>query len=151
MIRYTLKCAEGHQFDSWFQSADAFGALETKRLLSCAVCGGSDVTKAMMAPGVAKRGAASTTPPTPSDVPEKPSLTTPANPMEAALAKLRAHVEAHSTYVGGNFAREARAIHLGEAPERMIHGEAQPEEAKALIEDGVPIAPLPIIPKDRST
>ncbi|PIV76089.1 MAG: DUF1178 domain-containing protein [Rhodobacteraceae bacterium CG17_big_fil_post_rev_8_21_14_2_50_65_11] len=151
MIRYTLKCAEGHEFDSWFQSADAFEALETRGLVSCAVCGGSGVSKAMMAPGVAKRGEATIAPPTPSHALEKPSLTTPATPMEVALAKLRAHIEAHSTYVGGNFAREARAIHLGEAPERMIHGEAMPEEAKALIEDGVPIAPLPIIPKDRST
>lgn len=146
MIRYSLKCADGHAFDSWFQSAEAFEALETKGLVSCAVCGGSDVSKAMMAPGVAKRGEAA--PPAPQAA---PTLTTPATPVEEALARLRAHVEAHSTYVGGNFVHEARAIHLGEAPERMIHGEAKPEDAKALIEDGVPVAPLPIIPKDRST
>lgn len=146
MIRYSLKCADGHAFDSWFQSAEAFEALETKGLVSCAVCGGTDVSKAMMAPGVAKGGDAPAATPSPA-----PTLTTPATPVEEALARLRAHVEAHSTYVGGNFVREARAIHLGEAPERMIHGEAKPEDAKALIEDGVPVAPLPIIPKDRST
>ncbi|MGI3186768.1 DUF1178 family protein [Nioella aestuarii] len=144
MIRYTLKCADGHSFDSWFKSAEAFEALEGRGLLSCSVCGSSDVQKAMMAPRVAKSASK----------PEENapvSLSKPANPMEEALSALRKHVEENSTYVGGNFAREARKIHLGEAPDRLIHGEANPEEAKALIEDGIPVAPLPIIPKNRST
>ena len=59
---------------------------------------------------------------------------------------MREHVEKHSTYVGGSFAKEARAMHLGDTPERPIWGEANPTEAKALIEDGIPIAPLPFIP-----
>lgn len=145
MIRYTLKCAEGHDFDSWFQSAEAFEALESRGMLSCSLCGGGDVKKAMMAPRVGKGAEA--------PAPEKaaPDLRAPSHPMEEALKSLRRHLEKHSTYVGGDFAREARAIHLGEAPERMIHGEARPEEAKALIEDGVPVAPLPIFPKNRST
>lgn len=151
MIRYTLRCAEGHDFDSWFQSADAFEALEAKGLLACAVCGGADVKKAMMAPRVAVGNEAATSEQPATVEPSKPDLTRPENPMEATLHKLREHLEKNSTYVGGNFAREARAIHLGEAPERMIHGEAKPDEAKALIEEGVPVAPLPIIPKNRST
>lgn len=149
MIRYTLRCAEGHDFDSWFQSAEAFEALEGKGLLSCAICGGGEVKKAMMAPRVAKGGTPQTTP-APAK-PEAESLSAPRNPMEDALRKLRDHVEKNSTYVGGNFAREARAIHLGEAPDRLIHGEAKPQDAKALIEEGVPVAPLPFIPKNRST
>lgn len=144
MIRYTLKCADGHSFDSWFKSAEAFEALEGRGMLSCSVCGGGDVQKAMMAPRVAKSApvAQDTAP---------PKLSEPATPMEEALKALRKHVEENSTYVGGNFASEARKIHLGEAPDRLIHGEAKPEEAKALIEDGIPVAPLPIIPKNRST
>lgn len=144
MIRYTLRCADGHSFDSWFKSADAFEALEGRRMLSCSVCGGSEVQKAMMAPGVAKSAAQP-------GVKTPVKLSQPENPMEEALKALRKHVEENSTYVGGNFAREARKIHLGEAPDRLIHGEAKPEEAKALIEDGIPVSPLPIFPKNRST
>jgi hypothetical protein len=147
MIRYTLKCADGHSFDSWFKSAEAFEALEGRGMLSCSVCGGGDVQKAMMAPRVATKAAVAT-----EDAgPAKTSLSQSDNPMEEALKALRKHVEENSTYVGGNFASEARKIHLGEAPDRLIHGEAKPEEAKALIEDGIPVAPLPIIPKNRST
>lgn len=148
MIRYTLKCADGHSFDSWFKSAEAFEALEGRGMLSCSVCGGSDVQKAMMAPRVATKGAVA---PEGADDTPAPSLSQPDNPTEAALNALRKHVEENSTYVGGNFASEARKIHLGEAPDRLIHGEAKPEEAKALLDDGIPVAPLPIIPKNRST
>lgn len=146
MIRYTLKCTEGHSFDSWFKSADAFEALEARGLLSCAVCGSDEVQKAMMAPRVttqAPTGAA------PSEE-TLPSLSGPVTKMDEALQAFRKHLDDNSTYVGGNFASEARRIHLGEAPERLIHGEAKPEEAKALIEDGIPVAPLPVVPKDRS-
>lgn len=147
MIRYTLKCADGHSFDSWFQSAAAFEALAGRGMLSCSVCGSGNVQKAMMAPRVATKAAVAT-----KDADsQQPSLSQPDNPTEEALIALRKHVEENSTYVGGNFASEARKIHLGDAPERLIHGEAKPEEAKALIEDGIPVAPLPIIPKNRST
>jgi hypothetical protein len=75
--------------------------------------------------------------------PERP-LSGQAHPAEQALKAMRAYLEKNSTYVGGNFAREARAMHLGDSPERAIHGEAKPDEARALIEDGVPILPLPV-------
>jgi len=146
MIRYTLKCADGHSFNSWFKSADAFEALEGRGMLSCSVCGSGDVQKAMMAPRVA-----TSAPVSEAETATAPNLSQPDTPVEEALSALRKHVEENSTYVGGNFASEARKIHLGEAPERLIHGEAKPEEAKALIEDGIPVAPLPIIPKNRST
>ncbi|MBL4628620.1 MAG: DUF1178 family protein [Roseicyclus sp.] len=132
MIRYSLKCAEGHGFESWFQSAEAFESLSHKGLISCAICGGGDVTKAMMAPGVSN-----------AEEGQERALSKPAHPAEEMLRAMRAHVEKNSTYVGGNFAREARAMHLGDVPEKPIHGQAGPEEARALIEDGVPILPLP--------
>ncbi len=148
MIRYTLKCAEGHRFESWFQSADAFDTLHAKGMVSCAVCGQADVQKAMMAPPVPKKGkdaAASV------DIPmtDRP-LSEPAHPAEAVLRQMREHVEKNSTYVGGSFAKEARAMHLGDVPERAIHGEANAQEAKSLIEDGVPILPLPGPPPEKA-
>ena len=152
MINYTLKCANDHRFDSWFQSAEAFDKLKSAGMVSCAVCGDTSVDKAMMAPRVrpARSAAAqpqetsppaaeTAAPPTPAPGP----LSAPASPAEQALKELRDHVQANSDYVGKDFASEARAMHDGDAPERAIYGEAKPEEAKALIEDGVPFAPLP--------
>jgi hypothetical protein len=133
MIRYDLICAKGHRFDGWFQSATGFDGLTAAGHLSCAVCGEGRVEKALMAPAVAAS-------------PEKPNITAPRDAREAALAALRAKVEAGSDYVGMNFAAEARAIHAGDAPERSIYGEARADEARALIEDGVPVAPLPFMP-----
>lgn len=158
MIRYALKCVQGHRFDSWFQSVAAFDALADKGLLTCAVCGGSDVTKAIMAPQVAHDAPEPATGPAtgpdikPGAAPAAPAkpLSAPSHPMEAAIRALRAHVEANSTYVGGKFASEARAMHLGEKDEAPIYGDANPDEARALIEDGIPILPLPGVPKAKA-
>ncbi|MDQ2093009.1 DUF1178 family protein [Rhodalgimonas zhirmunskyi] len=145
MIKFTLKCTDGHQFESWFQSADAFETLKTAGHVACAICGSADVAKALMAPRVRPgRNAASGAQP-PETAPNRP-LSTPANPGEQALAALKAHVEANSEYVGMEFAHEARAMHSGDAPARAIYGEAKLDEARALIEDGVPVAPLPFRP-----
>lgn len=148
MIRYALSCAQGHEFDAWFKSAAAYDDLAARGMVSCAVCGGGDVQKRIMAPAVSVTAAPAPAP-VPAPEPTRPDLSAPQNPMQEALARLRAHVEAHSTYVGGRFAQEARAIHEGLAPERMIHGEARPDEAAALIEEGIAIAPLPILPRDK--
>ncbi len=136
MIRYALKCSDGHAFESWFQSAEAFDALLARKLVTCPQCGQGDVSKAIMAPGIN-----TARPQTQAD-----ALTTPQTPEEAAISKLRKKVESESDYVGVQFASEARAIHTGDAPERAIYGEAKPDEAIKLIEDGVPIAPLPFMP-----
>jgi hypothetical protein len=137
MIRFSLRCADGHDFDSWFQSAVAYDRLAAAGRLSCAVCGGGGVAKAPMAPAVVTDRAAPAAP--------RP-LAAPASPAEAALAALRRHIEETSDYVGLNFAAEARRMHAGELPERSIHGEARPDEARSLIEEGVPVAPLPFVP-----
>ncbi len=135
MIRFDLTCAEGHRFDGWFQSNAGFDSLKATGHLACAVCGSAAVNKALMAPSVGITEAAAPI-----------TITTPRNDAERALAALRTKVEQGSEYVGMNFVTEARAIHAGEAPERSIYGEAKPAEARALIEDGVPVAPLPFIP-----
>lgn len=136
MIHYSLKCADGHSFDSWFQSADAYDRLAAAGHVACAVCGSVRVDKALMAPRVSTKAEA--------------PLSAPRSPAEQALDRLRRHVEENSDYVGRDFAREARAMHLGEVPDRPIWGEARGDEAKALIEDGIPVAPLPFMPSRKS-
>ncbi|MDV7144544.1 DUF1178 family protein [Tropicimonas sp. TH_r6] len=143
MIKYSLICADGHRFESWFASADAFETLRGSGMVTCAVCGSGQVGKAMMAPTVKASDNRAETPP------EKP-LSKPANEAEKALETLRKKVETESDYVGRDFAREARAMHEGEAPERSIHGEANVQEARGLIEDGVPVMPLPFTPKRKT-
>jgi hypothetical protein len=135
MIRYDMICTRGHRFDGWFQSAAGFDGLKVGGHLSCAICGDDRVEKALMAPAVAQAAPM-----------KKPGITAPRDAREAALTALREKVEAGSDYVGMNFVAEARAIHAGEAPERSIYGEARADEARALIEDGVPVAPLPFMP-----
>lgn len=133
MIRYTLKCADGHSFESWFATSEAYDKLASAGMVACSLCGSTQVEKTLMAPSVRQ-----------SDAPAKP---TRAAQMEATLAEMRKEVEANSNYVGTEFAKEARAMHDGKAPERAIHGEAKPEEARKLLEDGVPVIPLPFLPK----
>lgn len=119
-------------------------------MVSCATCGSTQVEKAIMTPRVqSARSSAAMLRTENSDRPEAQRQPTKAE-IERVLNALRAKVEANSDYVGREFAREARKIHLGEAPERAIYGEAKPEEAKALTEDGVPVAPLPFIPSRKT-
>ena len=137
MIRYDLKCDKDHSFDSWFASADAFEALQKTGHLTCPECGSTKVEKSLMAPKVRSSRKAA-------------SLSKAETEKEKALAKIRDEVEKNSDYVGMNFAAQARAMHDGDAPARPIYGEAKLEEAKSLIEDGVPVAPLPFTPKAKT-
>ncbi|MCA2012672.1 DUF1178 family protein [Pararhodobacter sp. CCB-MM2] len=143
MIRYSLKCDQGHGFESWFASASAFDGLLKSGHLSCPHCGGTKVEKALMAPSVANGQ--------PGPEADAPSPLAPQKGgIEEKIAALRKHVEANSDYVGQDFVREARAMHLGESPERAIWGEAKIDEARALAEEGVPVAPLPFMGKRQS-
>lgn len=145
MIKYALKCAGSHEFESWFQSAAAFDALLAQGHVGCPICGETKVEKLLMAPAV--RPARKAAPPQPDGA---PNLTKPETEIETALATMRAQIEANSDYVGVNFVSEARKMHSGEAPERSIYGEAKPEEARKLLEDGIPVAPLPFLPKRKA-
>lgn len=147
MIQYSLKCAQDHRFESWFQSADAYDKLAAAGMVSCAICGSTQVEKAIMAPRVtpARNKAAPAAEPDPAPT-APPPLSQPQSEAERALSEMRRQIEENSDYVGADFATEARAMHEGDAPERAIHGEARLDEAKALIEDGVPVAPLPFMP-----
>lgn len=173
MIRYSLKCTEAHLFESWFQSAAAFDDLRRAQHLSCPICGSTNIEKTLMSPRVttsrdaqkdaephgahpqaqqdivAPEPSVSVTP----DMPSQQVHHTPDAASEQAaglaekIAELRAHVEQNSDYVGTEFTKEARAINEGEAPARSIYGEAKLEDAKALIDEGVPLVPLPFAPK----
>ena len=143
MIRFSLRCDKEHDFDSWFASGAAYDSLRAAGHVACPICGSSRVDKALMAPAV--RLSQEPVPPDP-----RPNLAAPATPLEQAMAELRRQVEENSEYVGVNFVTEARRMHEGNAPERAIHGEARLEEAKKLIEDGVPVAPLPFLPRRKS-
>ena len=142
MIQYSLKCENDHSFDSWFASADAYDKLADNGMVSCAICGSTKVSKAIMAPRVRTTKG--------KEAPVAPTLPTEKSAAEQAVAEMRAQVEQNSEYVGTNFATEARSMHLGDAPERAIYGEAKPEEAKSLIEDGIPVTPLPFMPTRKS-
>ncbi len=150
MIHYALKCDQGHDFDSWFQSAAAFDALARAGHLSCSICGSGDVKKAIMAPRVLSKSVAKadvaeqTAPQTP-----VPVLKTPQSDVEKQIAELRKKVEETSDYVGDDFARQARAMHQGETPERAIYGEARLDQARSLVEEGVPLLPLPFRPRQK--
>ncbi|MBT4567529.1 MAG: DUF1178 family protein [Marinovum sp.] len=142
MIQYSLKCDQDHSFDSWFQSAAAFDKLLKAKMVTCAICGTSSVQKAIMAPRVNKSGV----PSEPDEKPQKNPLSAPPDPAQQALKELRKHIETNADYVGDNFAAEARAMHDGSAPERSIYGAAKPDEAKQLLKEGIPVAPLPFMP-----
>ncbi len=136
MIRYTLRCDNNHDYDSWFQSSESYLQLRDAAMLSCPLCGSSQVEKAMMAPQVTAgtRSDAAT---------EQIDLDAPMSRYEEAVQELRKTIETHSEDVGRNFAREARAIASGEAPRRTIRGESHHKEARGLIEDGIAVLPLP--------
>jgi hypothetical protein len=139
MIRYALICEEGHGFEAWFGSADTYDEQAEAHAIRCPACGSTQVNKAPMAPYVAKRRAETPMPP-PGEQPKS----------YAMLRKLRAELTANSDYVGPKFPEEARKIHFDEAPSRAIHGEATPQEAQELDEEGVPIFPLPRLPEDQN-
>ncbi|HYE47620.1 MAG TPA: DUF1178 family protein [Caulobacter sp.] len=133
MIRYALACGAGHDFEGWFGNSSDYDDQAARGLLECPVCGSPEVKKQIMAPAVAGTKAQKT----PDLAPQMREM------MMQAQAAIRTHVEENFDYVGDAFAREARAIHEGKSEERGIYGEASAKEVKALIEDGVRVAPLP--------
>lgn len=138
MIRYALVCDQDHAFEGWFGNSGAFAAQAARGLVECPFCGSKAVRKQIMAPAVAgtkKRGEASSG--------GQPQPEGRRQMMMDVMAKVRAEVEENFDYVGDTFAREARAIHEGKSEDRGIYGEATPAEVKGLVEDGVPVAPLP--------
>jgi len=150
MIRYDLKCARGCEFDAWFKDSAAFDALKAAGKVVCARCGSTEVGKALMAPRVSTaRKSTKSRPEIPADD-AKPvhALSAPADPeLARRLSELQDYLAKNSDDVGTDFPEEARRIHYGETDKRQIHGVATAEEARALTEEGVPVAPLPLPPR----
>lgn len=165
MILYRLRCAKGHEFDSWFKDGKTYERQEKRSLIGCPSCGNAKITRALMAPRIGKsigkgsgKGRDQST-----DVPvEAPAEAAPAaapDPQVAALAraipkemrealvKLREVVEKNMEPVGEKFAEEARKIHYGESAKRGIYGQTSDEEAEALAEEGIEFGRLPWIPR----
>ncbi len=164
MIHYNLRCKKGHAFESWFQSSSAYEAQEKRKLVSCPLCGSTDVERAIMAPRIArKKGreafpaeamAATAVPTSAAEVipPRSPTplLMAQERELRAKLKELRDHIVKNADNVGERFPNEARKMHYGDIEHRPIYGEASPDEAKALIEEGVEVMPLPTLPDDRN-
>ena len=149
MIVFDLLCSPaGHVFEAWFASSDAFEAQRTKQLVACPICASSSVTKAMMAPNIAAKSNRRTG----SEVVAVAKSESDPKAMLAALAKAQADLLGKSTWVGRDFANQARAMDSGEVEKASIYGEASRAEVKSLIDDGVAIAPLPlpVIPPNQS-
>lgn len=153
MIRYRLVCASDHEFEVWFRSSADYEDQIERQAILCPNCGIADVSKALMAPNVSpSRNRASTAsledksqklPQQVANLPQE-TVTKLVNMMRA----VREHVTKNAEYVGEQFADEARKIHFEEGEQRGIYGKATREEVKELEEDGVPVAPLPILPED---
>jgi hypothetical protein len=157
MIRYDLRCEQGHSFESWFQSSSAYDSQVRRKLVSCPDCGSIKVEKAIMAPRIAKsRKADMPTAAEPVAANESTETTTPLMmaPQEAELRaklkELRDHVTKNADNVGDKFPNEARKMHYGDIEHRPIYGEASPDEARSLMEEGVEVMPLPVLPTDRN-
>ena len=129
MIRYTLNCNNGHQFDSWFSDSASFEKLREKGHLECAICSSKKVEKSLMAPVVTPK--------------KKEKLLSKQSALEKEIKALKQKIKATATDVGENFSAEARAMHYGEKEEKPIVGKTTIDEAKELAEEGIPFTPLP--------
>ena len=160
MIRYTLNCDNGHSFESWFANSSAYDKQAKRLLIACPVCNSSMVEKAIMAPRLG-RGTAEEDSTAPPPVQQAPATAPPAapagqvamvSPVERELRKklreLREHIVNNADYVGPRFPEQARKIHYGEVEHRSIYGEATPEEAKELHDEGIAFHPLPVLPDE---
>lgn len=161
MIRYALRCSRGHDFESWFQSSSVYDSQRKRKLVACPMCDSTDVEKAIMAPSVSssKRRSKNAKPieaPTtlPAEAAAGDASTLVMSPQERELVtklrELRDHVVKNADNVGSKFPEEARKIHYGESEHRAIYGEASAEDTRALIDEGIEVAPLPVLPGDRN-
>ncbi|WP_454020440.1 DUF1178 family protein [Azospirillum sp. Marseille-Q6669] len=175
MILFVLKCTADHRFEAWFRNGDAYETQAAAKAIACPVCGDTHITKAPMAPRIAKSGRSRDEAPRDGGAPEAvpaeaggaatvptapPASATPPVPAELRerfaaevmrqLAEVRRTVETNCDYVGERFAEEARRIHYGETDPRGIYGEATDKEAEELKEEGVTFGRIPWLPRTNS-
>jgi hypothetical protein len=162
MIRYALQCEHGHAFESWFKNSAAYDKQAKRNLVTCPICGSAKVEKAIMAPRLSRADAVEPAS-VPAAAPPPPAAPAPAaapakqpvaimspheRELRQKLKELREVITRNADYVGTRFPEQARKIHYGEAEQRSIYGEASPDEAKELHEEGIEFHPLPILPDE---
>ena len=155
MIRYALVCDKAHTFESWFASSAAYDKQVKRKLVTCPVCDSPKVEKAIMAPQLARKDKSTSAPSadeTPASAPAQPvaMMSPQEKEFRAKLKELRDHLTSNADNVGNKFPEEARKMHYGETEHRSIYGEATPDDAKALHEEGIEFHPLPILPDERN-
>ena len=161
MIRYNLRCERGHAFESWFQSSAAYESQEKRKLVNCPACGSAKVERAIMAPQiVSKKGrdrdkeapvpVAAAAPADTTASASTPLLMAQERELRSKLKELRDHIVKNADNVGERFPNEARKMHYGDIEHRPIYGEASPDEARSLIDEGIEVSPLPVLPDDRN-
>jgi len=163
MIRYKLRCERKHTFESWFQDSSTYDAQVARKLVNCPVCSSVKIEKAIMAPRiVSKKGRerAEPVPATPAPATAAPAESTASGStpllmaqereLRTKLKELRDHIVKNADNVGEQFPNEARKMHYGDIEHRPIYGEASPEEARSLIDEGIEVSPLPVLPEDRN-
>ena len=161
MIRYALACDKGHVFESWFQNSAVYDTQVKAALITCPVCNSAKVEKTLMAPGIVgakkRAGAPPASPSSPRPAADTADTATPVammSPQEQEFRKklkeLRDHLTKNADYVGQKFPEEARKMHYGEVEHRSIYGEATPDQAKDLHEEGIEFHPLPVLPDERN-
>ncbi|MGH6642551.1 MAG: DUF1178 family protein [Bradyrhizobium sp.] len=158
MIRYSLRCERGHAFESWFQSSSAYESQEKRKLVSCPSCGSVKVERGIMAPRIVSKKGRENPAPAPAEVAATEVAATESTPLlmaqevelRAKIKELRDHITRNADNVGERFPNEARKMHYGDIEHRPIYGEASPDEARALIDEGVEVSPLPVLPDDRN-
>jgi hypothetical protein len=160
MIRYSLVCERQHDFESWFANSAAYDKQVKRGLVGCPICGSSKVDKAIMAPRLARSDKRIDVPPAPPEASapgapaQAPAPVAMISPQEhefrSKLKELRDHLTKNAENVGRKFPEEARKMHYGEIEHRSIYGEASPQEAKDLHEEGIEFHPLPVLPEERN-
>jgi len=154
MIRYSLRCERGHAFESWFQGSDAFESQRKRKLVTCPTCDSAKVEKAIMAPRLTRKGNSRAEPtaamPAAAEQQQTPLVMAPQErELVTKLRELRDHVTKTAENVGEKFPDEARKMHYGDIEHRPIYGEATTDEARSMIEEGIEVLPLPVLPDDR--
>ncbi len=146
MIVFDLGCEQGHVFEAWFGSSEDYDSQRARGLISCPICNSAHVDKAVMAPRIGRKGNQHQVAPGAIQPTEIDNIIPPGQGKAAleALARIQARMLRNSDFVGSRFATEARAMHDGEIEQRTIHGQVTPHEARSLLEDGVPVTPLPL-------
>ena len=166
MIKYSLICDQGHTFESWFSNAEGYETQVKRGFVECPACQSKQVTKALMAPSVStsrrkekiaaqimasQMSAAPDPAPNPAPEPQPMALLDESQQaMRNMLREMHRKLTENSTDVGDRFVTEARDMQSGEIPTRAIHGRASLEDAKALLEEGIPVLPLPTLPDERN-